>query len=904
MQKPSQDVAVFVRVAGKPTTVLAPLISERCVAHLRRLEEMERELTALRSQVADALFAELPHADEEVRPLLLALKRDCFNQRPIRRHVASPRWEHSSRNSKAPLKVLLEKEQAHAEERQRFHDAYTEDATRGHQGLLEQGRAADFLRALSLASPGLVEYLDRLYTRPREQYGKRERKMEQSLLRYLTRAAVKLSPYSTLTRVGLCVVADTSASGPRLLGTNWDERSLVRVKRYLLDQCRELLFLNPQVRLRLKVSLNDTLEELGPGHYRFLRPVKLEWNEAEREYRYAGAALVKVRLGGPLVAWLRTTLSEGQPLYSALRNAACAQFQESPEQVDAILAKLFHIGFLVLVPPWPSLEIRLEERMADFLRELASEAGLQDVCHTLDGLVALENDYAASREPLSSVRDIDRHVSMLFEQIKATTDPASKLRFEKSSHNYYEDVLVRSREVASQYREVARLDRATATELLDTGNLLWRLGNLYEPRHEFHETLRVFIARRWPGRTETPLLELFTEAQPLWEQFLEHLSKPSGSVFNPYALPEIASLQRLREESRHALTRLHTGDAGETRIPLPALKDLVQRLPETFAPAIGTCLFTQPADTAGTRWVVNRFFEGNGRFSSRFTAVLEAEPLQSYLQGFEQASRFDLGGEPVEVLDMLFTRGNTVNLHWPQTPRVLETPAESADLPEGRRIRLTDLFVRMAPEGKPLTVRDAQGQRYIPSCLSPLQNEYMPSILKFLDVFGPMVRSGFLPSTGTNEKDGVRYFNRLVVGRLVVRRSRWRISGPPSIPTSATEGDAFEAIHRWRTALGLPDQVYLIEKVTMDSVQTDVFKPQFIDFRSPALVALFLGATAQAARPFTLEEALPTSAAFPSDSQGTQWGLEFMLESLTLAYRLASGLPSDHSQTLLPKPAS
>ena len=74
-----------------------------------------------------------------------------------------------------------------------------------------------------------------------------------------------------------------------------------------------------------------------------------------------------------------------------------------------------------------------------------------------------------------------------FERIKAASRPDSQLRFEKSEHNYYEDVLGCAQDRAPT-REVLLMDRATAEELARTGDLLWRLTNIYEPRHEFLTT--------------------------------------------------------------------------------------------------------------------------------------------------------------------------------------------------------------------------------------------------------------------------------------------------------------------------------------------------------------------------------------------------------------------------------
>jgi hypothetical protein len=134
-----------------------------------------------------------------------------------------------------------------------------------------------FLRGIALASPLLVREAYRLREKADTGRPKERRRLEMSLLRYLSRAALKLSPYSTLTRVALAsVVTDLGQGDVRLVGSEWRERSLLRIKRYLLDQYQEMLFRHAPFRERLLVEFNSSIVEFSPGRFLFLRPGRWE----------------------------------------------------------------------------------------------------------------------------------------------------------------------------------------------------------------------------------------------------------------------------------------------------------------------------------------------------------------------------------------------------------------------------------------------------------------------------------------------------------------------------------------------------------------------------------------------------------------------------------------------------
>jgi hypothetical protein len=97
---------------------------------------------------------------------------------------------------------------------------------------------------------------------------------------------------------------------------------------------------------------------------------------------------------------------------------------------------------------------------------------------------------------------------------------------------------------------------------------------------------------------------------------------------------------------------------------------------------------------------------------------------------------------------------------------------------------------------------------------------------------------------------------------------------------SISDAQSFLEINRWRRGVGIPDEVFVIEKV--GSTMGTVYKPQVIDFRSPSFIELFRSIVNVSEHEITLEEALPVRAGFPQDAAGVRWGVELILDSLAL----------------------
>lgn len=899
---------MIARVAGLPAAAIDPFLGGDAGEALAAWREAERAAATARSTLSEALHALVPRLAAAERRLVLDVRRACFNGRPLAAFARRQGWQDLAVSLGPCFEAVLALEVRLAEAGDRLrlsHQAAVSRAGADGTAALADRR---FLRAVALASPDLIEALARRAGRPEAAHDRKLRRLERSLVRYVSRASLKLSPYSTLTAIGLATAEDGAAQGCALRGSRWHDLSLVRVRRFIVEDIFICLARHPAVRHRLAVTLNGTLERLDGDSYRLLRPTGFSYDEAAATLRRTMASHVRVRLSGPIIDRLLALPSPAARTYGELLadlSAHCAAPGEAAEAVEESVAgtvdRLIEIGFLELRAPWASHAVRIEERLVAFLRGISLPEPAARLAATLDRLLVEEEGFAAAPEPAAALDRLRETLTEAWQQAGELVAVQREMGLpEAQLSSFYEDVAVTdaSARPGSGLGEVVHLARGTAAELLACGNAIWKIFSLFNPSHNFRHSLAAFWRRTEPrpgdGGGMPSFLQVFAAAQPLWRDYVSARRRHQAVDFDPYGLPEIAELQEVRRAIRERLDGLRDSRGPHDAAAFAAIAGSI---PARYDSLVGCCLFVQPADETGERWVVNRIFEGTGRYSCRFTAGLPPAARQALIGQFERASVLAPGGQPgaaarplppglegcrVELLDVLYGRENTANEHWPQTRRVLELPGEPSDLPRERRLDLADLLVDLGgTEGALPVLRGHDGTVFLPCQMSVVDRIYMPVILKFLVMFGPTgYQPSIFPSWATRELGGgVKILDRLTFGRLIFRRKRWVVPAALLPDFGAEPWIFFRDVGRTLEAFEVPRQVFWMEPVKGPGPGPS-YKPQFLDFSSPLFVSL-LQARSFEEEALTFEEALPGPRDFPRRAGGDdRWGVEVLLESL------------------------
>ncbi|MEM1181447.1 MAG: lantibiotic dehydratase, partial [Acidobacteriota bacterium] len=470
----------------------------------------------------------------------------------------------------------------------------------------------------------------------------------------------------------------------------------------------------------------------------------------------------------------------------------------------------------------------------------------------------------------------------------------------------YEDVVVEN--PAQERSEVLEIPASTIATIHKDLEPLLTVGAFLTRRVDCLINLRAFARREWPGQNRVGLMDLFAKAQPLYRQFLaaesEAIKKGEwASTFNPSDLDELRLAAERRGEIAAVLDSCLVPSETGAEIDRAKMRRLADRVPAAYRPSVGGCLFLQPAKADGSLWVLNRMYEGTGRYSSRYTAVMGDDQRSAFAERLRAGSTFEVDGRPAELVDLLCAQGDTLNVHALQTERVIEFPGEDSGAPRHRRLALQDLSVEISQDddGVPLRLLDADGRWILPAHLGGTILRFMPIMVKFLALFGPGDLRRANPMPALREENGVPVRDRVTLGKVVLLRKQWRTKPADLVAEVArkSEAEAFERVHRWRNERGVPERVFMVEK-RPSRLNLELYKPQYVDFRSPSLVKIFLAAAATTPELLVLMEALPTTEEFPETSDGQRRLVEVQCESISAQGAPSSVPPAGGAETPVP----
>jgi hypothetical protein len=874
---------VIGRLAGLPARALEPLASPAAFALLRAREPIEAELGAAREELAKAIGDALPQFGAAARRLLLAVRRSCFNGRGIGGHRARAEWADLLRvSARLPGRIVALEERLR-ESDQALGAVYQRELARERRHVLDQIEDRRFLRGVAVGRPGLVEKARREAPRlAAAGFAKDPAKWEESLLRFVTRAAAKLSANSTLTSYALGSVQPSPiARGVCFDGGPRRETSLVRLDRPQLEQFQALLMCHPAVRRQALVAWNDSVEEIEPGRFRYVRDGFWQVDGDAGGLRFVEPARIKVSLANPLLGAARDALREGPLGYDALL-ALLGEKLGPAAAADAgdDLEQLLDLRLLLLLPPWPTHEAWLERRIARFLRALPGDPALDAASAALDGLLALEEGFASAPRPERSVVAMEESFSRLMQAVVLVAGRREPLA---TAANFFEDVLFEPAGDAGDDRGVFQVASSAVGEILEVVRLVSRFDALFNFRHDVLHTLAGWWRERGPAGHEAPFSEIAQGFAPLWKEFrgfFDAAGKSPFETFDPLASPALAAL---REERRQLIARTREAIAGAPAkdvLPVAALAGLVEALPRRYAPLLGSSVFVQPTDAEGSSWVLNNVTEGTGRYLSRIVPAMAGPRRERFLGHLTARSAVALDGEEADLLEVKHPWNHLVRAHPPQAARVLDLRGLHLDLPRERRLGLGDLTVQADLESGTFRLIDRAGRRVLPASLSTLPDAGLPNLLRFLLMFGPGETRGIFPFSLAEGGGDLTTYRRLTCGKVVVRRRSWAVgvAGLRDRLAGLSDLRAYIEVDRWCRRLGLPAEVYYGEVANCGKA-----KPQYLRFDSPSLCRLFVASLGKLeAASIHFIEALPSPHDFPLDASTDRRGFELLIDTLAI----------------------
>jgi hypothetical protein len=268
--RPQSTQRFITRLSGLPVNAVEQLTSPSLAECAERLAAVDAALSDSREEMSQALHQVIGVTDVKAeRNCLIALRRDLYNgRRPSPARLAAGRS--SLPTAEAELvdrhcALLCEQHDVSAEIRA----LHANEVFRTRAALQAAVGDTDFCKGVLASSPTLFRNIARYRKADPAAFGSRVEQIERGLLRYFTRAAMKATPFSTLCALASGAFVGSDAPRFHFRGDVKMKRGFVRLNKQLYGLLWAHLRQRPGVQRMLRMELNPTLSE-GADEFRFL----------------------------------------------------------------------------------------------------------------------------------------------------------------------------------------------------------------------------------------------------------------------------------------------------------------------------------------------------------------------------------------------------------------------------------------------------------------------------------------------------------------------------------------------------------------------------------------------------------------------------------------------------------
>ncbi|HEX8209991.1 MAG TPA: lantibiotic dehydratase [Longimicrobium sp.] len=853
------------RYSGLPSDTFEHARSPELERALDDLEETSGRLQGLSARLVDVLFETVGvHQDPEARRVLLRLKRDVHNGRSLRADDVK-----AATGVYCPAHALLFERYVQAQEelracRRRYQEAYERGADLARRCLRPVLAEPLFQQGLLLSSASLFDAQSR-YLQAERPSSARDGKTERGLLRYVARAAMKATPFSTL---GILAAGRFRDGGGTPVGRAAGEppapRSSVRLNKQFFGPMLSALLIRPAFYRQVPVELNPTLAE-GGGEHVFLTGVA--GKEVFQRLSGGGAVSAIVELVRPAGAVRFRDL--------AAAVASSPEFETTLEEAEQFIQRLVTLGLLRFRTGIPEQEAEWHLGLRDLVRQ-ADDPALHELAECLEALDADVRAYppAALGLRVEALARLRATLTRALGTLNVPVQPALPILEDAALDESCDMALTEPLRAAMA--DLAVYIQATRT--------------VARPRED-QAAMRHFFDEHFPASRQVFLLQFYEEYHRA--HLKQHLARehaaekgaerdPGYNLENPFGLRFIDLLRQARAEFAKLIMRKWRGEPGRkvleiSRAELEACFSAVPPLNRDPASVNTYIDQVAPAAPGAPLQVVltKGYRPGFGKMMSRFLHLFD----DSLTDEIRTANR---RRTPHILAEICGDGQHNANLHPPLLPWELSYPTGQA-AGKGVEISTGEILVERHPDDPHgLCLRERRsGRRVIPVDLGFLIEQSRPPLYRLLMAFTPpgifdQVLPSFpdllppslhdreeMPARSRPEAGPgpVRRPRIVFDGTVVLAREQWLLHAHqyPQPHDGESGADYFLRIQQWREEFAIPAEVYLrlyayAARPTGESARKEakrfagelndrqtlnLFKPQYIDFRNPLFVDLF-----------------------------------------------------------------
>ena len=828
---------------------LEPLGSRELLAHAERLERQAEEHRARREDWSDRLYAQVPKEKKAVRRSLIRIRRDLFNERPLRPgdldRVADP-------DTRSALVSLEEERSELARSGADFLEQFSRSRREARSVLREIVRDPDFGAGLRLSSKSLYDRRNVLCSDPSRSL---DGKTEGGLLRYTTRMAAKATPFGRF-----CAVVSgrlDTIEQPMLLSADPTVKtSRIRPNKRMMELLLQELVADDDARRQLPIRPNPTVR-ITEASIWFLA------SSGGRE------AFQSIERDAALDAVFGTAASSGRGTVLELARtvAAVPSIDAGLEEAVRYVDQLFMLGLLQTDLPGLGHDPEWPLSLQEHLRELDGEAVTRARSMLDDLRVNVDKIRATGVE---SHEDTDDPIEALRRLAQGPPSESGTPVVQLGSGPVvYEDATCPGELVLDRRHFAGAIQR--------TGELLQLLSPVLGERVHQARMHSFFETRFGSGRV--PLLRFHEayqrEAAKTRDTQGENGERPGSSADGPSPGVTVATVAARLSALIAAQVR---SDPAIRVVSISAsqVKEAVGSVGEPDAEPLSFTLFgnwvPRPGHPEGGQLVAPRFRAhlGFGKYFSRFLYLLPEEILE-HLRSTRPLD------EGVVLAEIAGDQAFNANLRPPIQPCEIQYPTgDRIGCPEALRVGELEVGELGSGSELGLFVRGTD-RRVRPLDLGFLNPTMRPPLYRLLRNFAPpsAIDLNLAPRVARQlSGEHVRRTPRIVYeNSVVLARERWTLSSismPLPVPREGEpSADFYRRMQSWRMKYGVPSRVYLschkpqsppqARKTSQGKLESegeenskeeetarqrlersirDLRKPQYLDFSSPLLGSL------------------------------------------------------------------
>ncbi len=853
-----------VRVAGLPARVLAELRFDRTAALVDEVLASDAWLAGEGRALSDALYSAIGDLSEpgRAKPRLVGLRRAIHSGRRPRANEWNDETARALPAAVADrVRCWVGARDDRAERAATLRNVLAAETSVKVTTLRQVTGDARFRHGLAHSSPQLCDELDKWLDG-----GPVDQQVLRRLVRYVSRAAAKTSPYSTFTSTGIGHWGHGSGV-PVSLHTGVGDHGLVDLHGATLPELERALARRTELRGALRVRVNPSTV-LFDGRLTFLGAPPQE-------------PVVEVAASPSVTSCLDAVADIGpsctvDDLRRRLRGGS-----DDPALADRIA------GFVDKLADTGLLEVRLpiSDQCDDPLGTLADwvdAAGGQRYREVAAACRTLRSELAAPTVPDEVTRHrerlltIQRDVGRLGRMVGLDWDDIAAAR----TGAVHENTVFA--------RPVAELAAGRWRPALDDLDAIRHWLALYDPVLPLRLVLGTYCRERFGAGAEVPLLRLHRSLR-------EDLSRdtppgPGRSIgaaqlrrfLAPFPEPGDGGVERVREllaarrEAGLAVLRKKPDHDGTIQVDAPELAEAARGFPRYVTTPPSVACFVSPWIQDGQlRLAVNTILSGHGRGRSRWLRLARRATGPGAATDRAEDGGVTVAPSPGSVVsEVSGVFRYPFNVRFPSQPYEIDYPHTVSDRPAGQRIPLGDLVVVHDPALDMVRLRSAGLDADVLPVHTGLQAEILlpPALQLVVRGFGasptlqPPGRLLFQPDVA-GRPDAVLALPRVNVGSVTLQRATWIV--PHHLAPVRAKGDPdaeyLVRLHGWLRTHGIPAECFVqaFTRSGPDSPQakmTKARKPLYIDFANWFLCTVFERLLASPLDTVVFREALPTPA--------------------------------------------